>query len=283
MNVIDIGCGRKKITGSIGIDFSELSDADILLDLNTERLPFEDNSVDFIYSSHTLEHLSKDGFFNVMSEMYRILKPNAQVKIVVPYFGVQANWANPYHNNDISFNEHTFRFFSSDYSTDALSPEEYRTPSCPQWGLRYSANSELAIEFKTLDIKFFYFPEYRFLPGSERRTLRATNLNVVDQISYSLLAIKPCPLRPETGPVADGNDPYKLIKSQIKFLQEQILYLQERNLEPEELGKIRSLGEEIERVGDLFSVNGYITPVDQLVYEVDDAIQYLRHYIDQAN
>lgn len=157
MITIDIGCGRKKIAGAIGIDFSSMSNADIILDLNHAKLPFEDNSVDFAFSSHALEHLTIDGFLNVLKEVYRILKPTGQFKIVVPYFTTTTNFANPFHNNNICFNEHTFRFFSSDYETEALEKYEYQTPSCPQWGLRYSANSELGIEFRTLKVGFFLF------------------------------------------------------------------------------------------------------------------------------
>jgi len=61
--ILDIGCGQKKIEGAIGIDFSPYSVADIVLDLNKEKLPFEDSSVDFIYTSHALEHLSWGGAY----------------------------------------------------------------------------------------------------------------------------------------------------------------------------------------------------------------------------
>lgn len=47
-------------------------------------LPFSDNTVDNIYSSHTLEHvhLSIMSFF--LGEMHRILKPKGLVRVVVP-------------------------------------------------------------------------------------------------------------------------------------------------------------------------------------------------------
>ena len=147
------------MAGFIGIDFSPMSDADIVLNLNVERLPFDDSSIDFAFSSHALEHLTLEGFFNIVSEVYRVLKPGAQFKLVVPYFSTTLNFANPFHNNNICFNEHTFRFFSSDADCDALQKSHWSTPSCPHWGLRYSANSELSVEFRTLGIDFVYFPD----------------------------------------------------------------------------------------------------------------------------
>lgn len=111
MVIIDIGCGQKKIPGSIGIDLSEFSDADHILNLNTEALPFDDDSVDYVHTSHFLEHLEMDGFFHILKEIYRVVKSEGKIFIAVPYFNHPINLANPFHNNRICFNEHTFRFF----------------------------------------------------------------------------------------------------------------------------------------------------------------------------
>lgn len=280
MIVLDIGCGRKKITGAIGIDFSAMSDADITLDLNKENLPFEDSSVDFIFSSHTLEHLTIDGFLHVMQECYRVLKPSGQLKIVVPYFTTTANLANPFHNNNICFNEHTFRFFSSDTETDALPKQEYVSPSCPHWGLRYSANSEIGIEFKTLSMSYFYFPEYADAPDSEKFLARSSKMNVVDQIAYSLEAVKPCPVRPETGPVGTKDDPFVFVDQQLDHIRNQVAYLEAREVGGGDLSAARRVLTATKADGSIFSVNGVLTPVNFLVYELDTVIQDLRRKID---
>jgi SAM-dependent methyltransferase len=280
MIAIDIGCGRKKMAGSVGIDFSALSDADIVLDLNCEKLPFDDNSVDFAFSSHALEHLTLDGFFNVLGEVYRVLKPGGQFKLVVPYFTTMPNLANPFHNNNICFNEHTFRFFSSDMETDALPKYQYQTPSCGHWGLRYSANSELGIEFKTRKIGFFYFPEYRDLDEKDRFAARASKTNVVEQIIYTLEPVKPCPVRPEMGPVASNDDPHEFVGGQIAHLKGQVEYLAARNVEGPDIEVAREYATQTERIGDCYQTGGVLTPVNFFVYELDDFIQRLRHIID---
>ncbi|HVI41387.1 MAG TPA: class I SAM-dependent methyltransferase [Anaerovoracaceae bacterium] len=280
MVVLDIGCGRKKITGAIGIDFSAMSDADITLDLNKERLPFEDSSVDFIFSSHTLEHLTIEGFLHVMEECYRVLKPAGQLKIVVPYFTTTANLANPFHNNNICFNEHTFRFFSSDSETDAMAKHEYASPSCPHWGLRYSANSEIGIEFKTLSVSYFYFPEYVDSSDEEKFLARSSKMNVVDQIAYSLEAVKPCPVRPETGPVGTKDDPFAFVEQQLQHINNQIAYLEAREVDESELLTAKRVVTTTRKDGSIFSVDGVLTPVNFLVYELDAVIQDLRRKID---
>ncbi|MCU0711879.1 MAG: class I SAM-dependent methyltransferase [Pirellula sp.] len=281
MRILDIGCGRKKIKGAIGLDFSSMSDADIIIDLNAERFPFEDNSFDFLYSSHTLEHLTMDGFWNVMREAYRILKNGGQFMIVVPYYHTSANLANPFHNNQLCFNEHTFRFLSSDYTTDSMPASHYATPSCPQWGLRYSANFELDLEFRTLAVTYYYYPEIKKLSEDEQFKARNTIPNAVDQICYSLSAVKPCPRRPEAGPVASGEDPSIYVVRQIAYLNEQIACATANHFDEQVTEKARSLLKGLSPHEDnMYVMSGVFIPVNQLVYVLDELIQSLQSQID---
>lgn len=50
----------------------------------TKPLPFENNTVDFAYTSHFLEHLSKENCNKVLSEIYRVLKPGGIARLVIP-------------------------------------------------------------------------------------------------------------------------------------------------------------------------------------------------------
>jgi predicted SAM-dependent methyltransferase len=47
-------------------------------------LPFEEGSVDYVYTSHALEHLAGDTARQVLGEIRRVLKPGALVRIVLP-------------------------------------------------------------------------------------------------------------------------------------------------------------------------------------------------------
>ena len=67
---LNIGAGQTYILGYINIDVS--SKADITLDLGIDKLPFEDDSVDFIFSYHTLEHVPD--YLFALSEIHRVLK-----------------------------------------------------------------------------------------------------------------------------------------------------------------------------------------------------------------
>ena len=73
---VELGCGKTKQKGFIGVDRFPLEGVDIVADLNG-TIPFADNSVDVIYSSHALEHL--DSIENSMKEIYRICKKSQAV------------------------------------------------------------------------------------------------------------------------------------------------------------------------------------------------------------
>lgn len=45
----------------------------------TDKLPFEDNTFDFIHSSQVIEHIPEDKMDSVLSELKRVLKPNGLI------------------------------------------------------------------------------------------------------------------------------------------------------------------------------------------------------------
>ncbi len=89
LKILDLGCGKKKRSGAIGVDYSDRHNADIIHDLNKFPYPFKDNEVDEIYLDNVLEHL--DDVMRVIEEVHRICKPGGKVKVIVPYF--RSVWA----------------------------------------------------------------------------------------------------------------------------------------------------------------------------------------------
>lgn len=280
MLIIDIGCGRKKILDSVGLDFSTMSDADIIIDLNSESFPFDDSSVDYAYASHSLEHLTVSGFLHVMEETYRCLKPNGQFKIIAPYFQGLLNLANIFHNNSICFNEHTFRFFSSEVETNALEKNEFADLSCPHWGLRYSANCEINIEFRTLDIDFFYFEKYMHKSNQEKIDLRNSHMNVVSQICYTLEAVKPCPVRPETGPVGTNDCPKEMILQQLDLINDMLGLAKKYNIVNNDVLKAQKILQKLQCTGQIYTVDNIFSPSSFLVLELDYLIHSIKKLIN---
>lgn len=111
---VNIGCGRSPTNGWINMDNSpaikiansqfKYKIARILKLLNpkqikniewhklnkirfadaTKSLPLKDSSVDYIYSSHMIEHLSQIGALSFLKEAKRALKSGGILRIVVP-------------------------------------------------------------------------------------------------------------------------------------------------------------------------------------------------------
>jgi predicted SAM-dependent methyltransferase len=57
MKILDIGYGKAKFSGSIGVDISNKTDADVIHDLNVFPYPFDDNTFDSIFCDNVLERL----------------------------------------------------------------------------------------------------------------------------------------------------------------------------------------------------------------------------------
>jgi SAM-dependent methyltransferase len=108
--ILDLGCGKKKRRGALGVDFNKKSHADVIHDLNVFPYPLEGAAFDEIYLDNTLEHL--DDVIRVMEEVYRLLKPGGLAKVIVPYF--RSTWASidPTHRHFFTVN--SFAYFDPD-------------------------------------------------------------------------------------------------------------------------------------------------------------------------
>jgi SAM-dependent methyltransferase len=84
---LDLGCGDKRHEGFIRVDRSLRVEPDVVLDLEKIPWPWPDGSVDEIVMSHVLEHLGQEPavFFEIMRELYRIMRPGAKIHITVPH------------------------------------------------------------------------------------------------------------------------------------------------------------------------------------------------------
>lgn len=101
---LNLGCGGSTPGGWVNVDFgpgAKLSkipvlrhasrfifnhdwDRSIFIHDLRKPLPWEDNTVSYIYSSHTLEHLTKIDGERLVLETFRVLEPGGIVRIVVP-------------------------------------------------------------------------------------------------------------------------------------------------------------------------------------------------------
>ncbi len=80
---LHLGSGSKYISGFVNVDGNPLNRLDLWLDIR-RGLPFPAESVDSIYSTHVFEHFYGDELRRLLRECYRVLKPGAGVRLVVP-------------------------------------------------------------------------------------------------------------------------------------------------------------------------------------------------------
>jgi SAM-dependent methyltransferase len=113
--ILDVGCGRNKYPGAIGMDHNPATDADIVHDLGKFPYPFADGEFDEIIGRHVVEHLPDVMAF--MSELHRITKPGGRIRLVTPHC------TNPDWPGDLTHRNH---FYS--YSFQNFVPERKLFP-----------------------------------------------------------------------------------------------------------------------------------------------------------
>lgn len=79
---LNLGCGDKKREGYCNVDLC--GEPDLRCDLTAFPWPFEDNSIDEVFSEHFLEHVLD--FEKTVREIHRILKPGGIMHFKVPHF-----------------------------------------------------------------------------------------------------------------------------------------------------------------------------------------------------
>lgn len=99
---LNLGCGRLYFKDYINIDISKTYKADHYLDLEKDRLPFEDNSCTEVFIHHVLEHLG-DGYFHCIKEIYRVCQHLAQVKVTFPHHFHRFYFDDPTHKRPITW------------------------------------------------------------------------------------------------------------------------------------------------------------------------------------
>jgi SAM-dependent methyltransferase len=163
---INLGAGKTYLPDFINVDIS--GRAEMTLDLGRDRLPFEDNSIDLIFSYHTLEHVSN--YLFSLSEIHRVLKHGGVFLVGLPYATLtEFHLVNPYHCHN--FNEFSFAFFD---------PKR----------LKGSAAEPNEICFDKQFHRFHYMGAFHLIPPPLRSWCRRHLFNVVRKIDFGLIAVK---------------------------------------------------------------------------------------------
>lgn len=158
---LDFGCGKNKHQEDgkkfIGVDSINFPEVDLVLDLTAKeksiqnadfsvthtykKWPWENDSVQEIFCSHFLEHLEPKERVHFVNECYRILKPGAQARIIVPH------WASERAMGDLTHSAHPVSemwFYYLDFNwraSNAPHNDFYKCNFACTWG--YSMRNDL--------------------------------------------------------------------------------------------------------------------------------------------
>ena len=116
---LDIGCGKLKHPGYIGIDIQDCGQ-EIIRDLENQCLPFDSDSVDEILAHSFLEHVHNIWF--ILDECWRVLKKDGTINIIVPH--------------GLSIAPDHYRYFNEKFFNHYMTegPKEYSFSKC-KWKL----------------------------------------------------------------------------------------------------------------------------------------------------
>ena len=168
---ITIWGGEYKGLTSIGVYdeieyFQHVDSKGLVINRNIDKgLPFEDNSIENIYSSHFIEHLTLTQAKFYFKEAFRVLKPNGVMRTVCPDISI---WIKKvYEREDSFFFDQYKKQLDIDYwenvvykeQESIISPIQVFNSMVYNWGHKWmwdyeSLNRELTLSgFKTINQK----------------------------------------------------------------------------------------------------------------------------------
>ncbi len=160
---LNLGSGIDRKEGYVNVDWTPLTEPDVICDLNAMPYPFEDNSIDAIEASHVLEHLDRP--FAVMTELHRILKPGGTLHVKVPHFSRGMTHPEHSHGFDVTF-------------------PKYFDPSCVRWGY-------FGTDFKLEKMELHWMAFAHLLPSLGYGKVTIATLSFLNAIINFLAKLSP--------------------------------------------------------------------------------------------
>ena len=123
---LNLGCGTELLDGYLNIDKERLfyQDNFMCLSLGNCTLPFENNSIEQVVSSHFLEHLDGEEIQHLIKELYRVCENGAIITFLCPYYKSPTAYR-PFHQQYIS------ETFFDDYKK--MDPKKCKSADHKHW------------------------------------------------------------------------------------------------------------------------------------------------------
>lgn len=151
---IDLGCGKNKREGFLGVDTIDFDGVDVVLDIGKDRWPWDDDSVEEAHASHVVEHLKPGERIHFVNELHRVLKPGGKATIIVPHWCASRAYGDLTHQWPPVV-EFWFYYLNAEWrATNAPHNREYTCDFSATWGYSLHPSMTLgrsqdAIQFMT--------------------------------------------------------------------------------------------------------------------------------------
>ena len=184
---LNMGCGFKKLNDHWNVDIEKRCNPDQVLDFEVTPWPYEDNFFDKINADNILEHLGQDPkvFTNIIKEMYRVSKDQAEWFINVPHHRCDLYWDDYTHVRPLSAK--TFRMFDQKVNFESIE----KNLSDSTFGL-YN-NVDLEVYDSTLNfVNYWLQQQDEGMLGAKQLMINLNTMsNVVESVNIFIRVHKP--------------------------------------------------------------------------------------------
>jgi predicted SAM-dependent methyltransferase len=184
---LNMGCGFKKLNDHWNVDIEKRCNPDQVLDFEQTPWPYEDNFFEKINADNILEHLGQDPkvFTNVIKEMYRVSKDQAEWFINVPHHRCDLFWDDYTHVRPLSAK--TFKMFDQKVNFESIE----KRLSDSTYGLYH--NVDLEVYDSTLNfVRFWLDQQDEGMLGPKQFMINLNTMaNVAESVNIFVRVHKP--------------------------------------------------------------------------------------------
>ena len=183
---LNLGCGPKRMAGWVNVDKSAAFQPDQIVDLERFPWPWPDASANEILLSHVLEHLGQapETFIGIMKELWRVCRPGACVRVVVPDPRHETFLADPTHVRPVILD--TLALFSQAFNRQTMADGAANTPL----GLMHGIDFDIASHETVYDEPWRGRLDRKEITPEQAAEAAHTYLNVVLEHRFELTAVK---------------------------------------------------------------------------------------------
>jgi predicted SAM-dependent methyltransferase len=182
---LQIGCNGNILEGWFNVDLLPFYKGAFFLNA-TKTFPFLDDSFDYVFSEHMIEHVRYDSALFMLHECYRILKPGGKIRISTPDLETLANlYAQQKSQEQISYIKSV---------TDLYLPHIGEYQACFVVNQLFKFGHEFLYDFSTLKLilsKIGFTNITRCVAGAScEKEFQGVDCHVRDYISFESLVVE---------------------------------------------------------------------------------------------